>query len=121
VARAPRVWIRNVYNTETNWCLSKVWLEQVMCRRRGRSVDGAMGHGGAWGGDFFQVKPRPDAVIVTKHRYGAFEGADLDLVLRSHRICSVIMAGVATNVSVEPTAWAAGMPRCRPRAEGGRA
>ena len=59
---------------------------------------------GEWNGDFFQVRPLPDEVIVTKHRYGAFEGTDLDLVLRSRGIRSVIMTGVATNVCVETTA-----------------
>jgi ureidoacrylate peracid hydrolase len=43
-------------------------------------------------------------VIVTKHRYGAFEASDLDLVLRSRGIRTVIMTGVATNVCVETTA-----------------
>ena len=46
----------------------------------------------------------PDEVIVTKHRYGAFENTDLDLVLRSNRIKSVIITGVATNVCCETTA-----------------
>ena len=48
--------------------------------------------------------PLPDEVIVTKHRYGAFESTDLDLILRSRGIRSVIMTGVATNVCVETTA-----------------
>ena len=52
----------------------------------------------------FQVRPLPGEVIVNKHRYGAFEGTDLDLVLRSRGVRSVIMTGVATNVCVETTA-----------------
>jgi ureidoacrylate peracid hydrolase len=59
---------------------------------------------GAWNGDFYGIKPGPDEVIVTKHRYGAFEASDLDLVLRSRGIRTVIMTGVATNVCVETTA-----------------
>ena len=39
---------------------------------------------GEWNGDFYEVRPLPDEVIVTKHRYGAFESTDLDLVLRSN-------------------------------------
>src|SRR5262249_59917777 len=50
------------------------------------------------------IRPRPDEIVVTKHRYGAFEGTDLDLILRSLGIRSVIMTGVATNVCVETTA-----------------
>ena len=63
-------------------------------------------HGQAddWSGDFYEVRPRPEDVVVTKHRFGAFESTDLDLVLRSRGIRTVIMTGVATNVCVETTA-----------------
>jgi len=50
------------------------------------------------------VRPAPQDVIVTKHRFGAFENTDLELVLRSRGIRTVIMTGVATNVCVETTA-----------------
>jgi len=103
-ARVPCVWIRNVYNSEPNWYLSEVWLEQAARRRRGLYVERPVCESGAWNGDFYGVKPGSDEVIVTKHRYGAFEGSDLDLVLRSRGIRSVIMTGVATNVCVETTA-----------------
>ena len=104
VARVPCVWIRNVYNTDPNWYLSEVWLEQASRRRRGLYVERPVCESGAWNGDFYGVTPRLDEVIVTKHRYGAFESSDLDLVLRSRGIRTVIMTGVATNVCVETTA-----------------
>ncbi len=103
-AGVPCVWIRNVYNTDPNWYLSEVWLEQATRRRKGLYVERPVCQAGAWNGDFYQVRPRPDEVIVTKHRYGAFEATDLDLVLRSRGIRTVIMTGVATNVCVETTA-----------------
>lgn len=102
--RAPCVWIRNVYNTGPNWYLSEVWLEQATRRRKGLYVERPVCEPGGWGGDFYHVRPRPDEVIVTKHRYGAFESTDLDLVLRSRGIRTVVMTGVATNVCVETTA-----------------
>ena len=98
------IWIRNVYNTGPNHYLSEAWLEQARRRRNGAYVSYPVCEPGAWNGDFYRVRPRPDEVIVTKHRYGAFEGTDLDLVLRSNGIRSVIMTGVATNVCVETTA-----------------
>jgi len=98
------VWIRNVYNTGPNWYLSEVWLEQAQRRRRGAYSSIPVCEPGRWNGDFYQIKPLPDEVIVTKHRYGAFESSDLDLVLRSRGIRTVIMTGVATNVCVETTA-----------------
>jgi len=42
-------------------------------------------------------------IIVDKHRYSAFWGTRLDLVLRSNGIKTLVMAGVATDVCVEST------------------
>lgn len=98
------IWIRNVYNTAPNHYLSEVWLEQARRRRNGCYVDYPVCEPGAWNGDFYGVRPEPGEVIVTKHRYGAFEGTDLDLILRSKGVRTVIMTGVATNVCVETTA-----------------
>lgn len=43
-------------------------------------------------------------VILSKPRYGAFHGTDLELVLRSRGIDTVIIAGIATNVCCDTTA-----------------
>jgi len=103
-AGVPIVWIRNLYNRTPNWYLSEVWLEQAERRRRGLYVERPVCQPDDWSGDFYQVRPRPEDVIVTKHRFGAFENTDLELVLRSRGIRTVIMTGVATNVCVETTA-----------------
>jgi len=103
-AGVPVVWIRNLYNRTPNWYLSEVWLEQAERRRRGLYVERPVCQPDDWSGDFYQVRPRPEDVIVTKHRFGAFENTDLELVLRSRGIRTVIMTGVATNVCVETTA-----------------
>jgi ureidoacrylate peracid hydrolase len=103
-AKVQCVWIRCAYNTGPNHYLSEVWLEQAKRRRKGAYVQFPVCEPGEWNGDFFQIKPLPDEVIVTKHRYGGFESTDLDLILRSRGIRSVIMTGVATNVCVETTA-----------------
>jgi ureidoacrylate peracid hydrolase len=103
-AKVPLVWIRNVYNTGPNWYLSETWLEQAERRRNGAYLSIPVCEPNAWNGDFYEVKPEPAEVVVTKHRYGAFESTDLDLVLRSKGIRTVIMTGVATNVCVETTA-----------------
>jgi ureidoacrylate peracid hydrolase len=41
---------------------------------------------------------------VTKHRYSAFYNTDLDSILRSNGIRTIVLTGVATNVCVETTA-----------------
>jgi nicotinamidase-related amidase len=43
------------------------------------------------------VAPRPGDVIVTKRRVGAFAGSDLDVVLRSLDVDSLVLSGIATS------------------------
>lgn len=43
-------------------------------------------------------------IILDKPRYGAFHATDLELILRSHGIDTVIITGIATNVCCETTA-----------------
>jgi nicotinamidase-related amidase len=49
-------------------------------------------------------KPLRGELVVTKHRFSAFRDTDLDLILRSNRIRTVIVAGQTTNCCVESTA-----------------
>ncbi|MCC7105046.1 MAG: cysteine hydrolase [Chloroflexi bacterium] len=58
---------------------------------------------GSWGADFYRVNPLPGEVVITKHRYSAFHGTELDDVLRSAGIRTAIMTGVTSNVCVEST------------------
>ncbi len=58
---------------------------------------------GTWGADFYRVRPEEGELIVNKHRFNAFEGTDLDLILRNHHVRTLVMTGVATNVCVEST------------------
>lgn len=43
-------------------------------------------------------------IVLNKPRYGAFHGTDLELILRSHGIDTVIISGIATNICCETTA-----------------
>lgn len=43
-------------------------------------------------------------ILLEKPRFGAFHGTDLELILRSRGIDSVIITGIATNVCAEMTA-----------------
>ncbi|MDZ4374204.1 MAG: isochorismatase family cysteine hydrolase [Phenylobacterium sp.] len=54
-----------------------------------------------------EVAPRPGELVVRKHRYSAFTGTNLDVLLRARRIQSVVLCGVSTNACVESTARAA--------------
>jgi nicotinamidase-related amidase len=43
-------------------------------------------------------------ILLDKPRFGAFHGTDLELILRSRGIDSVIISGIATNICCETTA-----------------
>ncbi len=61
-----------------------------------------------WGSKSARFHPRldiqPADIILQKPRFGAFHGTDLELILRSRGIDSVIIGGIATNVCCETTA-----------------
>lgn len=58
----------------------------------------------AWGTEILpEVAPHPEDLVIPKWRSSAFVGTQLDLVLRSSGIESVIVCGVATNACVEST------------------
>jgi nicotinamidase-related amidase len=50
------------------------------------------------------LEVEPSDILLTKPRYGAFTGTDLDLILRSKGIEAVIVGGIATNVCCDTTA-----------------
>jgi len=47
---------------------------------------------------------KPDDIVLNKPRFGSFHGTDLELILRSNGIDTVIVSGIATNVCCETTA-----------------
>jgi nicotinamidase-related amidase len=61
-------------------------------RESGRFVEGTAGtevHAA--------LAPKPGDVVVIKHRVSAFAGTDLEVVLRAHRIDTLLLAGIATS------------------------
>ncbi len=53
------------------------------------------------------VAPQAGDVVVTKRRVGAFSGSDLEVVLRSQGITSLVLTGIATSGVVLSTLRAA--------------
>lgn len=51
-----------------------------------------------------EIKPQPSEVIVTKKRISAFTGSDLEVILRSMGIDTLVLAGVSSLGVVESTA-----------------
>lgn len=47
---------------------------------------------------------RPEDIVVEKPRYGSFHGTDLEVIMRSRGIDTLILGGINTNVCVDTTA-----------------
>jgi nicotinamidase-related amidase len=54
-----------------------------------------------------EVAPRPEDLIVPKHRWSAFHGTYLDLALRTQGIDTLVLVGGSTDVGIASTAFAA--------------
>ena len=56
---------------------------------------------GSWGAEFHPgLQPLPGEMVVTKHRYSAFVGTDLDMLLRARGVKSLLVTGVGTGMCV---------------------
>ena len=51
-----------------------------------------------------QLTPQDGNVVLTHQRVGGFSASQLDVILRSRGVDTLLFAGVATNASVESTA-----------------
>ena len=78
------------------------WLAQ---RRRAAYASDRIAIANTEGAAFIdELQPLDGEPVIHKHRYSAFKGTNLDYVLTSRGIETVVVAGVSTNVCVESTA-----------------
>ena len=105
-ARQAGIAIVHVRTHHSPWTNSSAWT-----RRKLGAVSRCFPN--SWGADWYEGfdpilgdewSPETHEYVVTKHRYSGFWDTDMDLILRSHGIQSLIMTGEATNVCVETTA-----------------
>jgi nicotinamidase-related amidase len=94
------VYLRTIYDQPV---LSPALAEQYERRRYPNSICLSGTRGAAF---VEEIAPReaPNEIILTKHRYSAFWGSSIDLVLRSNGIRTLVLTGIATEVCVESTA-----------------
>lgn len=106
LARESGIAVVHIRTHHSPWTNSPAWT-----RRKLGSVPRCFPD--SWGADWYEGfepilgdawSPDTHEYVVTKHRYSGFWDTDLDLILRSHGITSLIMTGEATNVCVETTA-----------------
>jgi len=93
----PIIFVKTVHSEWTN---SPSWLR----RMGGMAEEIPICLPNSWGSEFYKVEPKATDCIVIKHRYSAFVGTDLNLILRSKGIQTILITGVVTNVCVETTA-----------------
>jgi ureidoacrylate peracid hydrolase len=103
-AGAPVIYTRNWHSPATD---SEPWLERNTRRSTEPGTRGGMAN--SWGADWYGVCPSEAELVISKFRYDAFLGTNLEYVLRARGIRSVVCCGTATNVCVESTARAAHM------------
>jgi ureidoacrylate peracid hydrolase len=59
---------------------------------------------GSWGADHIEeLKPQNGELIITKYTYGAFEGTNLNTILRSKGIQTLIFTGTDLNICAGDT------------------
>ncbi|HEX2932794.1 MAG TPA: isochorismatase family cysteine hydrolase [Candidatus Binatia bacterium] len=94
VAREQRFPICFVRTSGNQWTNSPVWTEF-------KNPDLLACAEGSWGAEFHPgLEPRSDEMVVTKHRYSAFIGTDLDMLLRARGVKSLLVTGVGTGMCV---------------------
>jgi nicotinamidase-related amidase len=60
---------------------------------------------GSWGSQFIdELKPEKDEYHIFKRKYSAFQGTELDMLLRELKIEIVILTGVLTDICIQHTA-----------------
>lgn len=59
---------------------------------------------GALGAIHPSLAPQEDDIVITKHRVDAFNGTDLEMILRANEIDTLILFGIATSGVVLSTA-----------------
>ena len=68
-------------------------------------VWGRHAEAGSWGAEVVdELTPRKDDFRVFKRKYSAFQGTDLDQLLRELKADTVILTGVVTDVCIQHTA-----------------
>lgn len=97
----PRIYVRTTHGP---------WTDTPAWRERGSAGDDLavaavpLVRPNTWGAELYELAPRDDELVVTKHRYSGFLYTSLELNLRACGRDTLLLAGVQTDVCVEATA-----------------
>src|SRR4051812_19963317 len=64
----------------------------------------ALVEGSAGAAIFPEIAPRDDEIVIAKHRFSAFYGTDLEIILRGLGVTTVVITGVTTENCCHATA-----------------
>jgi len=68
-------------------------------------VWGKHAESGSWGAEIVdELKPKKGDFRIFKRKYSAFQGTDLDQLLRELKVDTVILTGVVTDICIQHTA-----------------
>ena len=94
------------YNVPLGWAgvgqlrMAKTWQRA----RRASELKAVLQHGSPEFQIVDALAPRPEDVVLDKVTMSAFEGTPLALLMHDLGLCSVLLAGIALEVGIEPTA-----------------
>jgi ureidoacrylate peracid hydrolase len=94
----PVVFVQT-FHDETND--TPQWLNRHTGEPDGEKRAGITCRTGSWGAEFYEVQPLPGEIVVNKWRYSAFAGTNLQIVLKTLAVQSLLFTGVATEICVE--------------------
>ena len=100
----PTIFVRQ---THSHWFNTEGWLSRGSGGSELSPDRIPLVEDGTWGAEFYGVEPRPEDLILTKHRYDSFQYTPLELALRAKERDTVLLCGGATDVCVRYTAASA--------------
>lgn len=98
-ARTKNVDVIFIQTVHSEWTDTSAWK-----RRKAYDAENPICLYGTWGAELYRLGLQRGDLLVTKNRYSAFLGTNLDLVLRSRGIRNLALTGFMANVCVEATA-----------------
>jgi ureidoacrylate peracid hydrolase len=101
--RQQQIAVRFVHTTHDKYTDSPAWIARRPPYRPVRTSSNRTCQTDTWGSEPYLIAPGQGDLLVTKHRYSAFAGTDLNLLLRAHGKTALLCTGVATDVCVEST------------------
>src|SRR5262249_31130290 len=105
-AAGVRIVYSRHYNVPLGWAgagqlrMAKTWQRAS----RASELKAVLQHGSAEFQIVDGLAPRPEDVVLDKVTMSAFEGTPLAMLMRDLGLSSVLLAGIALEVGIEPTA-----------------